>query len=345
MAKGSASSRISHLWIRSRSWVHRKTADVVQDYPTPKVPEEPFLRAIARFLVTALALAGAMISISFVYRNSESSRTVKHWGSTYLLSLPTSQQNYPNLLCPCDKASIPWPYFISFYWINQTAGQTSSWNRYPITNYTQLCDPLNIVVGNGTSGAWLQGCYLMGQSITAYANQTMRTTISTNTVTAPSVLGHIITVQMQDSVEDVFADYAYLSTSNFADWVQLLIVKQMLNRAAYRLVMSTKSMNDKNYTNDFYWRFFKGDSYTSPPNVTKVKAFDLTGDRALVLEMNWTVYVKDQCNPPYCDQVVKNSLLHRFVTAVTEVGGFAAVMVVVLRGVVWPCIRYLNHWP
>ncbi|KAI5084638.1 hypothetical protein GOP47_0000807 [Adiantum capillus-veneris] len=330
------------LWKRSSSWVHRKTADLVQDYPALNVPNEPSLRARSRFLVTTLAIVGAFIAIFFVYHNSENSRTVRHWGSTYLLTLPTSQQNYPNLLCPCNKSSIPWPYFISFYWINQTADEHNSWIRYPITNYTQFCDPLNVVL-NSTSGAWLQGCYLMAQGISSYTNVTMWSTISTTSVTAPSVLGHIISVQMQGAVADAFDDYGYLISSNSADWLQLLLVKNLIGRAAYRLVMSTKSMNDKNYTNDFYWRFFKGELYPNPVTGEHVSAFDITGKKVLVLEMDWTVYVH-QCNPPYCDEVVRNSLLRRFLTAIIQVGGFAAIMMVLLRGALWPCIRWLNQW-
>lgn len=160
-------------------------------------PAEPSLRPTARLIVTALAIMGVIISVSFIYQNSQSSRTVRHWGNSYLLTLPTSQQNYPNLLCPCNKSSIPWPYFISFYWIDQSVGQARSWNRYPISNYTEFCDPLHVVTANVTTGAWLQGCYLMAQTISSFTNFTMRTTVSTTSITAPSVLGHITSIQMQ----------------------------------------------------------------------------------------------------------------------------------------------------
>lgn len=345
MAEECSTGKSRQIWRKVASFVHRKTADALQDYPAVKVPNEPALRTTMRLVVTALAIVVMIGTIFFVYHSSQSSRTVRHWGSTYLLTLPTSQLNYPNLLCPCNKSSISWPYFINFYWINQSAGQTNSWNRQPISNYTEFCDPLQyIVIANVSTNAWIQGCYSMAQSMSLSTNDTMWTTISTNSVTAPSVLAHMISVQMQGAIADVFGNYAYLSSSNFADWVQLLNVKQMLDRTAHRLVKATKAMGDKNSTNDCYWRFFKGDKYRSPPNGTRVKAFDLTGERAMVMEMNWAVYVDDQCRPPYCDEVVRNSLLRRFAIAITQVGGFTTVMMVVLHGAVWPFICWINQW-
>lgn len=333
----------SSIWSNGRTWANKATADIFQDYSRQPVIDEPSpRRATIRCFVALLIVIVVIITTSLVYELSGSPRTVRHWGASYLLSLPTGPQNYPNLFCPCTKAAIPWPYYIAFYWINQTENQAGSWTRYPITNFTHFCDPL--VADNQTSTIWRESCNLMGQSIIGFTNETMRTTVSTNSITSPSVLGHIIAVDMEDNVNNVFSDYAYLAVNSTADWVQLSKVKQMFTEAAERLIVSTKSMGDQNATNAAYWRSFAGAFYKNPMTGGTTRAFDLTGNRALVIEMNWSVYV-GQCNPFYCDKVVKDTLGRRFATAVTAVGGSLTVLIVLLRVIVWPAIRSLNKWP
>lgn len=332
----------SPWWRKAWRLINNKTAAVCHDYPSPDTKDEPFLRSTLRFLVTVIAVLAAFGAVIYVYETSVGWRIVRHWSSTqYLLTLPTSQPNDPHLQCPCYKPAIPWPYFVGFFWINQTQNQSGSWDRVQITNYTQFCDPL--IADNGSSGVWREGCYAMGQSLTAFSNITKQTTVTTNTVTAPSVLAQMIATGMQNIVNDIMVDYSSLSTSDSADWVQLLKVKQFYIHAAFRFGDSTRWMGDENATNAAYWRYFKGLDYTIPPKGGLTKPFDLTGKRALVVEMDWAAYL-NKCNPPYCDEVRINNLPQRFLEAVISVGGFGAVMIVVLQSIVWPCIRHINHW-
>lgn len=320
------------------SWVHSKTADFCGDYPEKPTVNDPASRPFVRCSLAAACIAGVVAMILFLFlTRSDGFRTVRRWDTEFVLA-PNSwdEIDYSKTICPCNTTFAAWTLFVRFYWVDKAL------NRHNISNKTQFCDPLNST-GTSPQQLWKKGCYDM--AFAGFDVNSSRLTVSSTTLQKPESLSYLISSSFRSYVDHEFSIYNLLAVNYSRDWLQLRWVNDILQNTASRpFMLATRlHMGNKTSTDQTFWNHTKDFWLFDPRQPTDAKfgvltVLELTGGRAVSMEMDWTEYAK-WCNPIYCDSMVTNSRLRRFVLAVGEVGGFSAVMLVFIQCLIWPLLR------
>ena len=79
----------------------------------------------------------------------------------------------------------------------------------------------------------------------------------------------------------------------------------------------------------------------STSNMPLIQVLD--NQRALGIQVNWISYLK-QCDPVYCDVVTEVSFTAKCFSILAEIGGFGALLLIVIRKILWPLLRIVCGW-
>ena len=65
--------------------------------------------------------------------------------------------------------------------------------------------------------------------------------------------------------------------------------------------------------------------------------------QAIGIQVDWVSYLR-QCGPIYCDVVMQVSFAAKCFTMLAEIGGFGALLLLLIRKVLWPVLRIACGW-
>lgn len=333
------------------SWVNSQTAGFCEDHQRPKEFQRPRSRVIARFVFTvAVCMLLILLVLLLLFTQEATFRTVRYWGSSYALQHftpfiyspnatqdPSYKTSTASTLCPCSNTAFTWTSFVQFFTISNHLQRTSRTSY--ITNGSDFCTNKVSHLNLSKSLITSVGCPNLVNSIVSQADQ--RTILTSTSLMDPVLLNTTVTRYMQSNLDKALNDCVFLmsdatswNVSEHFEWLRDIYEVFTYMRQLYG--------SNSHVSDDQFWSMANGTNTTSSPPILLTQVLD--NKLALGMQVNWTSYV-EECSPIYCDVVEETSVAYKFFSSLAQIGGFGALMLVVIRKIMWPSLCFLCGWP
>ncbi|KAH7277988.1 hypothetical protein KP509_38G018700 [Ceratopteris richardii] len=320
-------------------------------FKMPKEFHQPKSRVVIRFLLTLLVcLISVSLVLLFLFTQEPTFRTVRHWDDTYALKQfspflasrnasldPIYKEKSAATICPCSNTTFTWNSFVDFFTIQYNPPQNPVRSSM-ITNGTEFC--LNSIKSLPLNSSHVSrvGCPNMVNAAVNKANS--RTFLSSASLMDPVLLNSTIQrsvlENLQRSLNECVYAMDYDSTWNTTlpfEWLRYIY-------EAFAAMVETYGSNP--HVSDL--EFWNVANATIPTTVIDWPFIQMIDSRsALGMQVNWTRYASI-CRPLYCDVVEGVSVGKKIFSAMAEIGGFGALMLLIVRKLLWPSICMLAGW-
>ncbi|MCO5570780.1 hypothetical protein L7F22_024508 [Adiantum nelumboides] len=333
------------------AWINSQTAGFCQDYQGPKEFHQPKSRVLVRLLFTLGVCLLAILSVLiFLFTEESTFKTVRYWGSNYALEQftpfitngnarldPTYKSRTASTICPCSNTAFTWTSYVDFFTIYYNPPQDPI-RTAVVTSGSDFC--INTVKSFPLNSSLISraGCPNLINSVVD--KDDTRTILSSSSLMDPILLNATIQRYVQANLEKALNECVFLM-SNETSWNATEPFEWLRNiYEAYTAMLQLYGSNP--YASDReFWNVANETITSSRSHLPLIQVIDLK--LSLGMQVNWNKYV-GECSPIYCDVVKEITLGSKFFGAMAQIGGFGALMLLVIRKIVWPLIRILGRW-
>lgn len=333
-----------------KRWLNSQTAGFCDDREAPKEFHDPPSRVVTRFVFTALLCLVSLLSVLvLLFAQKPSFRTVRYWEPSYALRQFSPFVFSPNSsddsayrtaaassICPCANTAFSWTRYVQFYTISLSQELQRPVRTSTITNGSDFCTHIVRNFPLNTSYISLLGCPNLLNSIVSSSDE--RTIIGSVSLMDPLLLNNTVRRYMQSNLDKALNDCVFVM-SRATSWdvaepfAWLRSIYELLSR------MLQQFGSDPHSSDLDFW--IADNSTFASSQIRLIQVIDNT--TAVGLQVNWTEYVRG-CSPIYCDVVKETSLGSRFFSILAQIGGFGALMLLIIRKFLWPMIVLVCGW-
>lgn len=286
----------------------------------------------------------------FLFTQESTFKTVRYWGASYALEHftpflsnhdarldPTYKAQTASTLCPCSNTAFTWTSYVDFFTIYYNPPQNPI-RTAMFTNGSNFC---NVTVKSFPLNSSLisrLGCPNLVNSAVDKADT--RTILSSNSLMDPVLLNATVQRLVLENLEKALNECVFLM-SNETSWNVSEPFEWLRNIYEAFKAMLQLYGSDPHATDLEFWNVANETISSSQSHVPLTQVID--SKLALGMQVNWNKYVA-MCSPIYCDVVTGISLGSKFFGAFAQIGGFGALMLLLIRKIVWPVIRMLGGW-